>query len=164
MVKRLVFLAISIALVLSFGACKKKEQAPPTQGMHPGQGAPQVVMQGEPQIVIPDNIKGKWSSVVLIVTDKTTNKSQEVKVGIGSETALPNTPLKVKVVDYLPDFKMQENKITSVSNEPNNPAAKVQIAQAGKEPWDGWLFSNMPQVHAFAHEKYGVILKEGVKK
>lgn len=164
MVRRLVFLVISVALVFAFGACKKKEQAPAPQGMPPGQGVPQVVMQGEPQISVPDNVKGKWSSIVLIVQDKASNKTQEVKVSVGAEAALPNTPLKVKVIDFLPDFKMQENKITSISNEPNNPAARVQIAEAGKAPWDGWLFSTMPQVHAFSHEKYGVILKEGIKK
>jgi len=65
---------------------------------------------------------------------------------------------------------MEGFSLTSVSNNPNNPALAVKIFEndkkifpaPGKE-W-GWLFEKVPTIHPFEHEKYGIILKEGIKK
>jgi hypothetical protein len=167
MVKRLALLGLALLMVFTF-ACKKKEEAPP-QGLPPGTqqvpgGGGVVVPPGETSVTVPSEVQKSWSAVVLTVQDKTTGKAQDVTIDIGGEKAVPGTPLKIKVIDFLPDFRMEGSKITSVSNEPNMPAARVQVMENGKEVFNSFLFSKMPQVHPMQHEKYAVTLKEGIKK
>ena len=181
--KKLMVVALSIMLAGSF-ACKKKEQQPvpqapgmgsPTQGMGAlppghsqpgGQGVQQGITmpKGELQIVVPSNVKGKWSAVKIVVEDKTTKKAQEYTVKLNSDLQIPNSNLKVAVGDFLPDFKMDVGTITSVSNEANNPAVNVKVFEGGKEIFKGWLYSKFPAIHPFEHPKYNIMLKEPVKK
>jgi len=87
-----------------------------------------------------------------------------VKINMGQEAAVPGTTLKIKALEFLPDFRMEGEKITSVSNEPNNPAVRVQITEDGKEIFKSFLYSKFPQVHPLQHPKYMVTLKEPIKK
>ena len=59
---------------------------------------------------------------------------------------------------------MAADQITSRSNNPENPAAQIEVFQGGKEIFHGWLFAKYPAVHPLTHDKYGVTLLEGVKK
>ena len=59
---------------------------------------------------------------------------------------------------------MMGSIITSGSNEPVNPAVRVEIFEKGQSILKGWLFSKMPDIHPFESDKYGLVLKEGVKK
>jgi hypothetical protein len=52
----------------------------------------------------------------------------------------------------------------SSSNNPENPAAQLEVFQNQKEIFHGWLFAKFPAVHPFQHDKYGVTLVEGIKK
>jgi len=70
----------------------------------------------------------------------------------------------VKVLNFLPDFNMTDKEFTSVSNKPNQPAARVLITENGMEIWSNWLFSLQPGMHPFAHEKIGIKLVGGVSK
>jgi hypothetical protein len=208
--KKVLLLTLSLLLVFSFTACKKKEEQPPlpqTQvpTMPPGQ-APQGQMpsgqmppaqmpqtqipmmppgqmpqgqmpptsgmmpQGKTQVIVPASVKGQWTEAVIVVEDKATRAKQEYTVKLHSDFKIPNTDLKIHVGDFLPDFKMNGLTLTSGSNQPINPALSVRIFEKGKQifpapgrQW-GWLFAKMPTVHAFEHQKYGIILKEGVKK
>ncbi|MGE5894979.1 MAG: DUF2155 domain-containing protein [bacterium] len=163
MKRRLMAVALVFALVLAFGACKKKaqEQAQP-QG---GAGAPGIMMpKGEIKIEVPANVKNKWNAVVLSIEDKAKNKAQDVTVNLGSEYVVPNTNIKVKVGDYLPDFRMDGLTITSSSDQPNNPAVNIKVFEGDKEIFKGWLYSKFPSIHPFQHEKIGLTLKEAVKK
>ena len=126
--------------------------------------------QGETSTNIPSVVKGKWKSVVLIVEDKTTKKTSEYTVNLNSDFKIPNSNLKVEVGEFLPDFRMNGLEITSVSNDPNNPAVGVKVFEGGKQifpapgkKW-GWLYAKFPTMHPFEHAKYGIALKEGVKK
>jgi hypothetical protein len=184
MKKIIAIMAITVTL-FSFLACKKKDekqpvpQAPaqgpimsphaeaPAQGMPP-QGVPQQ-QKMEHKVVVPAEVKEAWSAVKLVVNDKKSNKKQEFTLAIGKELTLPDSNLNIKVVHFLPDFKMMEQTITSASNDANNPSAGVIIYENGKQifPSSGevaWLFSKVPAVHPFQHERFAVILKEGVKK
>ncbi len=171
------FLAISLGIVMVFslalGACKKKEQQPiPQSPMQPGGQMPPghgpagniTIPKGELAIVVPDSVKGKWSAVRLVVEDKAAKKQQEYTVKLNSELKIPNSDLKVAVGDFLPEFKMSGNTVTSASNTPNNPAVRIKVYEGSKEIFKGWLYSKFPTVHPFEHPKYGLALKEGLKK
>ncbi len=110
-------------------------------------------------IVVPDSVKGKWSSVSIAVKDKSSGKSTSYDVKLNSEFEVPSTKLKVKIGDFLPDFSMGVDKITSESAEPNNPALHVTITEDGAEKYKGWLFAKYTEMHAFEHEKYAITLE-----
>ncbi len=186
MKKVAMIIAVGITACLLFTGCKKKEEQPvpktpaqeqPIQApiQQPMQSQGQAPMQAPPTphgpmgpkvektVVIPDSVKGKWSKVVLVLEDRKSNKKSDHTVKIGSEYAIPNTGLKVTVTEFLPEFRMDGTTITSASNDPKNPAVKIEITEKGKQVYKGWLFSKMPEVHPFQHERYGIILKEGIK-
>jgi hypothetical protein len=179
--KKLLTVILVSGLVFSFAGCKKKEekpQLPPghpsTQGGMPPAGMPPAGMPpaGMPAdmpkidrtITVPKAVAMKWSAVKLAVADKAAKNGKEYTVAIGSELAVPNTSVKVKVLAFLPDFKMGDKDITSASDKPNNPAAQVAVTEPGKEEWKGWLYSQHPEIHPFPHEKLSITLVGGVSK
>jgi len=147
-------------------------QMPPTQV--PPMGQQQVarpgMTMGKTQVQVPDSVKGKWSSAKIVVEDKVSKTKQEYTVKLNSEFNIPNSDLKIRVGEFLPDFKMEGLNLTSGSNEPRNPALGIRVFEKDKQifpapgrQW-GWLFAKVPSIHPFEHSKYGIILKEGVKK
>ena len=114
-------------------------------------------------IVEPDFLKGAWKGAILKVVVKETGQATTVEVPLGRRVPLQGTDLQVEVSHFFPSFIMTPDSITSVSNELNNPAAKLQILQGEKVLMDSWIFSKMPQVHGFVHEMYEVTLVEGVR-
>jgi len=181
MKKQILVAVCGIALVLSFGACKKKEEMPkgpqagaPGQGElppgHPpmpgGQGGGQQVTmpKGQTTVSLPDAVKGKWKAVVLVVEDKGNKKKTEYTVNVNSDFKVPGSNLKLAVAEFIPDFKMDGLTITSLSNEPNNPAVGLKVFEGDKEVFKGWLYSKFPAIHPFEHPKYAVMLKSGIKK
>jgi hypothetical protein len=128
------------------------------------------MVMGKTQVVVPESIKGKWSGAKIIIEDKATKAKQEYTVKLNSDFKIPNSDLKIHVGDFLPDFKMEGLNLTSGSNEPKNPALAIRVLENNKQifpapgrQW-GWLFAKVPSVHAFEHSKYGITLKEGIKK
>jgi hypothetical protein len=193
MMKKVLVVLSCLVLAVSFYACKKKEEKPVPQApfqqapLGPMQPSPQMPVQSSPQmpiqpapqmkgvmgktkVVVPDNVKGKWSAVTIVVIDKITGNSKDYTVNLNSDFKIPNSDLKVHVGDFLPDFKMEGTTLTSASNEPNNPAVGIKVFEKGKQifpalgkQW-GWLFSKMPTVHPLRHPKYNIVLKEGIPK
>ena len=151
-------------------------QMPPIQ-MQPGQMPPPGMQQpggmmprGKAHVLVPNSVKGKWSGAKIIVEDKLTKTKHEYTVKLDSDFKIPNTDLNMHVGDFLPDFRMDGLNLTSASSEPINPALAIRVFEKGKQifpapgkEW-GWLFARLPSVHPFEHQKYGIILKEGVKK
>lgn len=165
----------TLSLVVAAGlmaGCGKKEEPKP-QATQPGAGAPgQPPMQpgagitvppkSEQQVVVPDSIKGKWRGARLVIEDKKAKSAKEFEVKLNSDFNVPGSSLVVKVGDFLPNFVMNGPTLTSISNDPGNPALKVTITDGGKEVFSGWLFSKYPQIHPFEHPQFGVTLKEGL--
>jgi hypothetical protein len=197
--KKALAVTLCLALALSIGACKKKETPPPvpqTPGpvvpgqIPPGQMPPGPMMQGpispegqqqmpgtgmmmpkgKTQIVVPNYVKGKWSAAKIIFEDKVAKTKHEYTVKLDSDFVVPNSNIKISVGEFFPDFKMEGLALTSVSNNPNNPALAVKVFENNKQifpapgrEW-GWLFEKVPTIHPFQHERYGILLKQGVKK
>ncbi|MBI5631891.1 MAG: DUF2155 domain-containing protein [Nitrospirae bacterium] len=181
MKKQILVAVCGIALVLSFGACKKKEEKPqvpqageqgqlppghpPMPGAQGGQGGQQVTMpKGQTTVSLPDAVKGKWKAVVLVVEDKGSKKKSEYTINVNSDFKVPGSNLKLAVSEFIPDFKMDGLTITSLSNEPNNPAVGLKVLEDEKEVFKGWLYSKFPAIHPFEHPKYAIMLKSGIKK
>jgi len=181
--RKLMVVALSILLVGAF-ACKKKEQQPvpkapampPAMGVLPQeQAAPQghqMMSGGKLQVVVPANVKGKWSSVKLLIEDREAKKIQEYTVKLNSELKIPGSNLIVTVGEFLPDFIMDGSKITSGSGELNNPAVGIKVADGDKQifpapgkQW-GWLWSRkeLQSAHPFEHPRFNIMMKEPVKK
>ena len=174
-----VFSVISVVcLLFLFGACNKKEEQPVPQA--PMQQGPiidsptlspqhQTVQRVELNVVVPQDVKDSWSSVKLLIEDKKLNKTEEFTVNLGDELKIPDSKLTVKVGDFLPDFKMGAQIITSASNNPDNPAVGIVISENGTQVFPasgkwGWLYVKHPTIHPFQHNRFKVLLKEGIKK
>ncbi len=170
MLKKMAVAVMVLVLAGSFGACKKKEEKPqlppghpPMEGGMPPQGMPEGP-KVDRQVVVPKSVAAKFKAVKLMISDKAAKTSKEVTVNIGSEVAVPNSKIKVKVLAFLPDFRMGDKDITSASDKPNNPAAQIEVTETGKPEWKGWVYSLHPDVHPFTHEKYAITLVAGVSK
>lgn len=168
MVRKLMAAILVAGLAFSFAGCKKKEEKPQLPPGHPSMegmmspaGAQKPV---ERTINVPKDVRTKWKAVKLTIEDKAKKSSKDYEVSVGSELAVPNTQVVVKVLNFLPHFMMTDKEITSVSNEPKMPAAQVVVTENGKEIWKGWLFSMQPEMHPFSHEKVGIKLAGGVAK
>ncbi|MBI4825513.1 MAG: hypothetical protein HY807_03705 [Nitrospirae bacterium] len=177
--KKIIILIIAAAFIVSVTACqKKKEEAAKPEA---GSSGPIIADQSstpveknaipkEFQVVVPGPVKSGWTDVVLILQDRKMGKEKEYKVRIGEKLNVPDSDLVVQVGPFLPDLTIAGSVITSASNEAKNPSVGIVVyekgsqifPQQGKE-W-GWLYANLPEIHALEHERFGLILKEGVKK
>ncbi len=161
-------LLVAVLMMVAFAGAGCKKQQPPPPPM-PSQGAPgQPGMPGTPpvekKVIVPDAVKAGWKAVKIEVEFKEKKSKKTFTIPLNSEFKVPDTDLTLKVGSFLPHFAMAADQITSNTNSPENPAAQLEVFQGGKEIFHGWLFSLHPTVHPFAHDKYGVILLEGVKK
>jgi hypothetical protein len=114
-------------------------------------------------IIVPKEMVGKWRAIVVKVTDKKTGDAKEYTVDLNKDFVIPDTKLTLNVKNFLPDFSMSPGGITTLTGEPNNPAAQVNISEDGKPVFDGWLFKRFPEVHAFQHLKYAIVLKDHIR-
>ena len=163
MKRRLLAVFMGLAIIVAFGACKKEAEEQKAQSPHVPPAGPGVMMpKGETQIVVPDNVKGRWNAVVLTLEDRGKNTKEDLTIKLGESYAIPDSAVTISVGDFLPDFRMDGLTITSASDLPNNPAVQVTVNDGDKEVFKGWLYSKFPTIHPFQHEKYGLTLKEGV--
>lgn len=188
MLHRLPILALAILTALTLTACAKPadqatDAAPapdavdthsqmPDDDAHRGAmesaGDPHSSMTGmmggalNREVVLDDAIRNAWRAVRVEVAELESGVAQQVEVPLGETVALGDTGLTLEAQLFIPDFVMNENGVSTRSPEPNNPAAKVVIREAGAEDYEGWLFATMPGIHPFPHETYRVTLVAGV--
>jgi hypothetical protein len=165
------WLILTLVVLLLVGGCSKKEEPvaeapkpaasePAMPAAHPPvDGTQEIVPPAAPrQIVVPEEVKAAWKSVVLQLADKGTGNTQDVTVSIGQSATVEG--LEITVENFLPHFSMGGGTISSASNETMNPAVQLVVTEGGAEVFSGWLFSLYPDAHPFEHEKYGLILKD----
>ena len=85
-----------------------------------------------------------------------------IEVPLGEKVALGESGLTLSADTFVPDFVMDEGGITSRSAETHNPAVRVVISEAGVADYEGWLFAAMPEIHPFPHDRFQVLLVEGI--
>ncbi len=136
-----------------------KEMMEALQKMQPEKAAlPRAKKDHVPVSVSPD-VRSKWKAVVIEVANKQTNEQEDYVVDINKSFVIPNTKIKIDVLAFLPDFSMSPKGITSLSNEPKNPAVKVVIREDDKKIFESWLFQKLPTIHPFEHKVYGIKLR-----
>jgi len=143
----------------------------PSEGMNTQKDNPHSGMSGtdgkERKIVVPEEVKGKFKSVIVEVSDNSSGspKAIEREIMIGQKAEISGTPLTIEVENYLPDFVMDQSGVmTSRSAEENMPATKIKVYNKQGLMFDGWLFKNFPGIHSFQHPVYDIKLKGSVKK
>ena len=107
-------------------------------------------------------IAAAWTGIRVHVVDSETGEAQMIDVTLGETVALGESGLTLSAATFVPDFVMDEGGITSRSAETHNPAARVVIAEEGKADYEGWLFAAMPEIHPFPHDRFQVLLVEGI--
>lgn len=142
-----------------------------SEGMNAQTDNPHSGMSGtdgkERKIVVPEDVKGKFKSVIIEVNDNSSGapKSIEREIMIGQKAEIAGTPLAIEVEHYLPDFVMDQSGVmTSRSADENMPAAKIKVYNKQGLIFDGWLFKNFPGIHSFQHPVYDVKLKGSVQR
>lgn len=111
---------------------------------------------------LPDDIRAAWSGITVRVEDVETGSATTHTGSFGSPVALGDSGLVLNAGFFVPDFVMDDGGITSRSPDPNNPAAWVVISEDGSEDFEGWLFAAMPEIHPFPHQRYRVLLVDGM--
>lgn len=169
--KKMLAAVLAGSFALSIVGCEKKEEKAQLPSGHPSVDGGMQSQSGMPDmpkvdrsVTVPKEVKAKWKSVKLAIEDKTSKRVKQYTVVVGSDLAVPNTRVTIRVLAFLPDFTMGERDITSASDKPNNPAVQVAVLEPGKEEWKGWLYSMHPGVHPFQHDKIALTLVGGVSK
>jgi hypothetical protein len=114
------------------------------------------------EIDLDPEIAAAWSGIKVHVVALDTREAQIFDVALGATVVLGDSGLSLTAETFVPDFVMDETGITSRSAETHNPAARVVITEEGAEEYDGWLFAAMPEIHPFPHDRYQVLLIEGI--
>jgi hypothetical protein len=107
-------------------------------------------------------IAAAWSGIRVHVVALDTKEGQIFDVALGETVVLGDSGLNLTADTFVPDFVMDESGITSRSAETHNPAARVVITEEGAADYEGWLFAAMPEIHPFPHDRFQVLLVEGI--
>jgi len=114
------------------------------------------------EITVAPEIAAAWSGVRVQVVELETEDAQVFDIVLDDTVKLGDSGLTLTAVAFVPDFVMDEGGITSRSADPNNPAVRVVISEDGAADYEGWLFAAMPGIHPYPHERYRVLLVEGI--
>lgn len=158
-----IIFAIAISLTIGTGCKKKNEETALPASAATKKEQPRVVEQTpatdnkEENVAVPDSVKGKWKDVQIEVLNKQTNQKNAVVIPIGGETSIPDSTLKIRVENFLPEFSIDGTNITSVSNDPKNPAVQIVVKEDGKDIFRGWLFALYSSTQ-FEHPGYSLTL------
>lgn len=103
----------------------------------------------EIEIVVPEDVQLTWRVVPLnVMVD---GDSSKIQVEVGVPMLLEKSGLELLVEAFLPSYTSDFNTITSISNEPKNPAIMVQLKKSDEVVARGWVFQNLPEYNTFKH-------------
>jgi len=130
------------------------EHQPVTSFTHPKSGA-------QSKLNIPAAVKEKWRAVKLGINAEG-GKETAVRMPIGGAIRVEGTALKLHVVAFVPAFTSNARMITSVSNNPDNPAVLLRLQEGKKTLSEGWVFQNLTEFNTFSHGQVKVRLSTGL--
>ena len=108
-------------------------------------------------IELPEEVKGHWAAVELSVISAQ-GEPKKIRVPLNEPVALENTGLAVKVSAFVPTYTSDFEKITSVSNNLDNPAVMLHLMKDEQEVTSGWVFMNLPEFNTFKSEEVTISL------
>jgi cytochrome c biogenesis protein len=65
----------------------------------------------------------------------------------GEVASLGDSGTNVELADFVPDFVLEGDQLSTRSNEPNNPAVRLMVTQPGAQPSSVWFFPKFPQMN-----------------
>lgn len=140
------------------------ESAETVSDPHAGMAGGMLGVDEQPaSITLAPEVAAMWPAVRIRLVDRGTGEESVFDLQLGEPAPLADSGLTVRVEAFVPDFVMDAGGITSRSVDPNNPAAKVLIVEEGKMDYTGWLFGAMPEIHPYPHERYQLLLVEGIR-
>lgn len=89
---------------------------------------------------------------------------KKIQLKVGQPAAVEGEDLSLTAVRFLPDFVLDENnRPTTRSVEPRNPAVFIRGERDGTEAFSGWVFAKFPdfaQMHEAAEAEFKPELKD----
>jgi len=74
-------------------------------------------------------------------------KQQTIILAPDAPARLNDQRAVVALVDFIPDYVLEGNQISSRSNMPRNPAIHVQVIRAGSPPTNAWILAKSPEAN-----------------
>ena len=90
---------------------------------------------------------GRVETLTINVAKSDTMPGQDFRAKTGETFSIPGTDLKVKVARFVPDFVMAGSEVYSRSQEPDNPAAQLEVYEKDKLKLTRWVFYKFPDYH-----------------
>jgi hypothetical protein len=171
-------LAASAVAVAVAAACRERgrpdpnihmavshEQEPVVAEDRPGGAAAGAPAPNVPtKLEVPPSVRKAYSGIRLHWKDSGSGREGSLDVPLGSTVPIPGSSLQVRSDVFLPAFTMTSEVITSSGVEPENPAARIAVADQGTEIFAGWIFTRFPDVHPFQHPSVSLRLEGGVRR
>jgi hypothetical protein len=114
-------------------------------------------------VKISDDVMKRWKTVTLEISDNKEKASKAVELAVGSTTQLTDDGYKVRIEVFVPDYAIVGDHIESRSNDPNNPAALIDLLKGDKVVTRGWIFAQFPEFNSFNDKRFGFVLKAAGK-
>ena len=177
MTRRVLTVALAAAVAATATACRERGRPDPnirmavshepaavaeegSGGAAGGASAPSVPTKLE----VPPVVRKAYSGIRLHWKDSGNGREGSLDVPLGSAVPIPGSTLQVRADVYLPAFTMTSEVITSSGVEPENPAARIAVADGDTEVFAGWIFTRFPDVHPFQHPRISLRLEGGVRR
>ncbi|MFQ5354109.1 MAG: hypothetical protein ACE5DR_04115 [Thermodesulfobacteriota bacterium] len=110
-------------------------------------------------VKISDEVKKKWTTARLEISDFQAKAIKTVDLKVGSTTQLTDDGYFVRVEVLVPDYTIAGDHIESRSNEPNNPAVLIALTKDDKVETRGWVFTQLPEFNSFNDKRFQFVLK-----
>ena len=79
--------------------------------------------------------------------DNGVEKHQSLTLAPGASVPLNEQGAAVALADFVPDYVLQGNQITSQSDDPRNPAIHLQVTRAGSQVTNAWILAKSPELN-----------------
>ena len=74
-------------------------------------------------------------------------KDQMLTLIPGAPAPLGDQGATVELADFIPDYVLEGNQITSRSDEPRKPAIHLQVTRPGSQATHAWVLANSPELN-----------------